>query len=116
MVVSGSIEASVYVQCQRCLGEMPFAIDANVHVAIVAGEDQARCLPKDLDPWTVVDSSADLYHLIEEEILLALPMVAYHQEQCVAHELFSSQEEGSGQEDVADNPFSVLEQLKDSPK
>lgn len=115
-VVEGRISATVYVQCQRCLGDLEQSVDAVVHVAIVAGEAQAKALPKDLDPWTVVDSSADLYHLIEEEILLALPMVAYHQNQCVEQSLYSSQQEGSEQQEPARNPFSVLEQLKGSPE
>jgi len=115
-VVIGQITATVSMQCQRCLGDTNVTVDANVNVGIVAGETQAKALPKDLDPWTVVDSSADLYHLIEEEILLALPMVAYHDELCVDQTLFSSDEQGSGQAGVADNPFSVLEQLKGSPK
>ena len=115
-VVEGQISALVYVQCQRCLGELEQSVTAQVNLALVAGEAQAKALPKDLDPWTVVDSSADLYHLIEEEILLALPMVAYHSEQCVEQALYSSKQEGSEQEEPARNPFSVLEQLKGSPE
>ncbi|BFM07152.1 YceD family protein [Halioxenophilus aromaticivorans] len=115
-VVDGQISATVYVQCQRCLGELEQSVHSDVHLALVAGEAQAQALPKDLDPWTVVDASADLYHLIEEEILLALPMVAYHQTQCVEPELYSSKHEGSEQEEPVRNPFSVLEQLKGSPE
>lgn len=116
-VVIGTVEAQVFVVCQRCMGEMPYLVKSNVHVALVAGEDQAKALPKDLDPWTVVDSSADFYHLIEEEILLALPMVAYHDHPCVEQSLFSSQEEADqGENTKVNNPFSVLEQLKGSPK
>ena len=116
LLVTGDIAAVVNLQCQRCLGDVEFSVVTDVTVAIVAGEEQAKALPGRLDPWLVTDASADLYNLIEEEILLALPMVAYHQNQCLDEDLYSAGEEESGQESKSDNPFSVLEQLKGSPK
>ncbi len=113
-VASGTINTEFSVVCQRCLGALPVSISSNVNVAITRDEADAKLLPKSLDPWVVDSENADLYELIEEEILLELPMAPYHDYECVPETMFSSGE--LIQETKKTNPFSVLEQLKGSPK
>jgi len=52
--------------------------------------------------------------MIEEELLLSLPAVAYHSEPCLDSKLYSSGKPVEVKE--TKNPFKVLEQLKSSPK
>ncbi|WP_317928805.1 YceD family protein [Halioxenophilus sp. WMMB6] len=115
-VVTGTVKADVLVLCQRCLSPMTYPVDTEVSLAIVPSEERAKELPKRLDPWFVTDNAADLYSLVEDEILLALPMVAYHQQACLKPEAYSSGDDSSDQKGEKPNPFSVLEQLKGSPK
>lgn len=116
-VIEGKASGSVELPCQRCLDNMAFAVEAKVHLGVVWSEDQAKSLPKYLDPVIHGEGHIDLYDLIEEELLLALPMVAYHEHACIDESLYHSGEavldEQKGQ---APNPFKVLEQLKGSPK
>ncbi len=116
--VTGSLEVDVELQCQRCLANTTYPVSISVNVAIVSTEEQVKMLPRTIDPWLVTEANADLYGLIEDEILLALPMVAYHPEPCIDKSLYTSSDDNinSGCEEESENPFSVLEQLKGSPR
>ena len=113
--LSGTAEATLSVTCQRCLEPTALKLDVELSLAIVWDEEHAAKLPKSLDPWITEEGAADLYHIIEEELLLELPMVAYHEEACVDQAAFSSGEEVVEPEPKR-NPFQVLEQLMGSPK
>ena len=62
-----------------------------------------------------------MYQVIEDELIISLPMVAYHDHSCIASYLLDN-ETPSGEDKVAAeqrklgqtkaNPFQVLEQLK----
>ncbi len=113
--LSGSAQAKLQVICQRCLEPLALELESQLAVAVVWDEEQATNLPKSLDPWILEEGVADLYEIIEEEILLNLPMVSYHEEACVDQSAFTSGEESTIPEEKP-NPFKVLEQLKGSPK
>lgn len=111
----GKASSTVEVVCQRCLDSMPLELEVEFNLAVVWDEDQAVALPKYLDPWIHGEGVADLYSVIEEELLLDLPMVSYHEVECVARERFQSGELVETPEPV-DNPFQMLKQLKGTPK
>ncbi|WP_086931328.1 YceD family protein [Agarilytica rhodophyticola] len=112
--VGGNISANLAYQCQRCLETMPAKpIEVSLAIAVVRSEEEAKQLPRALDPWVVLEEEADVYALIEEELLLASPVVSYHDYECVDSSLMSSGE--PAKEDVQEekhNPFSVLSSLK----
>lgn len=116
-LLTGSAEGAVILTCQRCLEPVTVPVACDIALAIVWDEEQAANLPKSLDPWIVAEEGAsDLYQMVEEELLLALPAVAYHSHMCVPEALYSS---GDGEVEAKtdkQNPFQVLEQLKGSPK
>lgn len=114
-VVSGKARADLMLICQRCLSPVSKPVECDISLAIVWTEEDARALPKHLDPWIVEDTSADFFEMVEEELLLNLPPVAYHEEQCVDPKLFHSGEPVVVKQEKK-NPFQVLEQLKSSPK
>lgn len=114
--VTGSLNGEVQITCQRCLDAMPLAIASDIDVGIVWDDDQAKALAKDVEPWLVGEDPEDLYGLVEDEILLALPYAAYHEEPCGPEwKDEDSAEQASNsdlQSDARENPFKVLEQLK----
>lgn len=112
IVIQGKIKSEIALTCQRCLEPVALPIDMSVNVAVVRNQDAAKQLPKSLDPWIVESESADLFELIEEEILLEVPIAPFHEHQCIPENLFSSGDEPK--ETPKSNPFSVLEQLKGS--
>ncbi len=64
--------------CQRCLFPMILRLEGASRVALVGSMAQADRLPADLEPVWVEGRSVDLAALIEEELLLALPLVPAH--------------------------------------
>ena len=112
--VSGKLHGTVELLCQRCLQAMPREVEAEIHWGIVWSEEQGKALPKDLDPVVQEGDELNLYEVLEDEILLNLPMVAYHDEECVARDRFHFGEDAEEADEQRENPFKVLEQLKGS--
>ena len=112
-IVTGHASAELVLVCQRCLEKVSVPVKSNISLGIVWDEEGAEALPEYLDPWITGEGIADLYEMIEVEMLLSLPKVAYHEEPCVDRQLFTS---GKPVEVKKPNPFQVLEQLKSSPK
>jgi uncharacterized protein len=112
-IVTGHASAELTLVCQRCLENVKVPVKSDISLGIVWDEEGAEALPEYLDPWITGEGIADLYDMIEVELLLSLPKVAYHEEFCVDRQLFTS---GKPVEVKKPNPFQVLEQLKSSPK
>jgi len=117
-VISGQLQVDVELQCQRCLDLMPVSLDCDVNLALVRDEEEARQLPGSYDPWISTEEQADLYALVEEEILLNLPYVVYHETPCgsALHADEKPQNDPLESSVVSDkpNPFQVLRQLKET--
>jgi uncharacterized protein len=114
-LVTGTAKADLCMECQRCLNPVSIPVESHIALALVWAEEDIQSLPKELDSWIVGEGLADFYEMIEEELLLSLPAVAYHEELCIDAQLFSSGEPVVVKQEKK-NPFQVLEQLKSSPK
>ncbi|MDG1694533.1 MAG: YceD family protein, partial [Porticoccaceae bacterium] len=77
-MVTGEASVCVDVICQRCLDIVNIEIKAAIALQVVWSEDHIANVAPDYEPWIVVDKIADLDVVIEDEILLALPIVNYH--------------------------------------
>jgi uncharacterized protein len=104
----------VTLECQRCLQPMtePLAVDR--HFRFVASEDEAARLDEESDDDVLALSHAfDLLALLEDELILALPLVPRHE---VCPEPLALADEGeAAQEEAAANPFAALAALKRPP-
>lgn len=113
-VVVGFARADLSLICQRCLEPVTVPVQSDISLGIVWDEEAANKLPPHFEPWIAGEGMADLYDMIEEELLLSLPAVAYHEELCIDSKLYSSGKPVEVKREK--NPFQVLEQLKSSPK
>lgn len=117
--LQGTITCETSVICQRCMEPMPLSIHADVHLGIVWDEIEAQQLPKAIDPLVLTeDELVNLNELVEEELLLNMPFVSYHEvDECSAAQSFTT---GTAEQEpvVAEkvSPFSVLESLKSTDK
>ncbi|NIB41229.1 nucleic acid-binding protein [Pseudomaricurvus alkylphenolicus] len=113
-LITGSAQCRLKVACQRCLEPVEINLAAELNLAIVWDEERAKQLPRALDGLILGEGQADLYTIIEDELLLNLPMVSYHEEECIEQTSFGEEVEEEASQ--TSNPFQVLEQLKGSPK
>jgi len=111
-MLEGKVVAKVELECQRCLGGLLIELEAPVSLTMAWDDEQARALPKTSDPWIVGEGEEDLHFALEEELLLAMPVVSYHEHDCIDKSLLSSNDEIDAEPALKANPFSVLEQLK----
>jgi len=130
-----AVHGSVWIECQRCLSPYSQHLDVDATYRIVATEAEADEYPLDDDEVEVIVGSRqfDLVDLIEEELLLSLPLVPKHDVCPEVHESLvsgfegaqgepeedaspDSQSTGSGAGKVSasgrPNPFASLEKLK----
>jgi uncharacterized protein len=123
--VTGQLEAPVVVQCQRCLQGMQLTLTSDFALGLVVSDEQARQLPRELEPVLIDDFSADLWQMIEDELLLVVPPYPVHdREDCPATAALEAHEPAGGdvQADTQDadatreNPFNVLADLKKKDK
>ena len=113
-VIEGSAGAAVKCECQRCGNPCELGLSADFHYT--ADEKKARDLGLE-DDYDFADpdefGELDIYNLVEDELILSLPMVIMHPEgEC-------EMPEGGvyGKivtENTESNPFAVLGKLKKS--
>ncbi len=107
ITITGEIETELTLICQRCLGEMKIPIHSHVNIGIIEDENELDMLDEDLDPFQTEEGKISVLKIIEDELLLGLPMSPLHDKaDCPAAE--SLQE----YQTVKQNPFAVLETLK----
>jgi len=118
VVIDLGVEADLVVTCQRCLEAMPHQLSAGNRLALVWSDAQAAALPRDLDPLIADDAQCDLWAVVEEELMLALPAFSYHDTEECRQSLTAYADPPPVEEAGTDapNPFGVLEQLKPGEK
>ena len=116
-IATVSVTAEVEVNCQRCLESMALTVQSENRLAIARDLELASQLPSRYEPWVVETEQGDLWALVEDELILSLPIVSLHEsEEC--NELLKDYRRPPSlpEEEAADNPFKVLEQLKPGNK
>lgn len=73
-VVEVSVEGAVMLICQRTLQPFLHKLESHSTVALVTSEDEAESLPEGLEPVLCEQGQVRLVELVEEEVLLALPL------------------------------------------
>ena len=105
------------LQCQRCLEAFEYRIAGDVNYGMVDNEARLKKLSDRYEPFLVVDDTVVLQDLIEEELIISLPLVPKHDlEQCKASLPIVAAFKDKEQQVVKENPFKVIETLKTKPK
>ena len=107
-------EADLPLTCQRCMGPMTVPVRIDRHFVFMPDEAAAAALDDESeDDVLELTLALDLHALIEDELLMALPLVPRH-ETCPGEVKLSAQDEAfdaAGAEKP--NPFAVLAALKE---
>ena len=111
----GHLDAEVEVVCQRCMDPVGLELSTDFKLGIVTTDTQAENLPSDYEPLLVEISPIALSEIIEDELILAIPIVAMHAEgDCSTEvkEILKKIPENNETVEEKESPFSVLEKLK----
>ncbi len=99
--------------CQRCMGAAATAVEVDQWYRFVASEDIAMAEDdQSEEDLLVIAPQFDLLAVLEDELLMALPLVPMH-ETCPVNPVFSAGESELGQQEQAKpHAFAALAQLK----
>lgn len=106
--VSLQVEGRLDLTCQRCLSGMPFELAVDSRIVMVKDEDALPDLEEEVEGIDAIvqPERLNIAELVEEEVLLALPLVAVHPEgECKA----DREAEAAL---VKEHPFATLQKLK----
>ena len=113
VVLTGDAKVSVTLECQRCGKSFPHQVYTQYCFSPIVKDEQAEALPEAYEPIQVNEfGEIDLLALVEDEIILALPVVPVHDSE---HCEVSEADMVFGQlpdEAQKPNPFAVLASLK----
>ncbi len=105
--LTGRLEARLRVACQRCLGPMDLAFATDVRLLLLRPGEPVAGLAPEVEAL-MVDRPLRLSELVEDELLLVMPMIPMHPvEACAARNFLKSAP-------PADKPLSGLGRLKRS--
>jgi len=74
----GSVSGSVWLVCQRCLAEFETRLESPLRIAFVDNDADAATVPEDYEAVMVDAGRLTLADFVEDELLLALPLVPMH--------------------------------------
>ena len=77
MTVQGTLNATLPVECQRCCQPMELVLGASPRLVVVS-EEEAEHLDEENEPLVLSGEPLHLGQLIEEEILLQIPLIPRH--------------------------------------
>jgi uncharacterized protein len=107
------VDAVATLQCQRCLEPFEQALNSTARLAFVASDDDAALVPEGYEAMPAADGQADLAALVEDELLLSLPIVALHGSgtPCAAETGHRGRETREPAEAKTHRPFAQLQEL-----
>jgi uncharacterized protein len=112
--MQGHFTTTLSLSCERCMQELTLSVEVDTLLGIVRHEKLAENLSDQYEPWVIEEHDvADPASVVEDELILALPLVPKHDYDCLPEEAwFSGDKEEEKQADKADSPFAVLSALK----
>lgn len=112
VIVDVTVSTALRLECRRCLQTLTYPVDIAVQLAVVEESEVAETLPDNYEPLLLVDSEVSLVSLIEDEILLSLPVLASHPEgEC---DVVLPTDTVDSEIDKRKNPFEVLKKFRES--
>lgn len=112
--LKGHLETKLLLQCQRCMEPFIYEIMSDFGLGIVSTLDEANALPERYEPAMAKEGHLALRELIEDEIILNLPIIPKHEpEDCKVKLPFADL---AVEKSKGENPFHVLESLKHKDK
>ncbi|MDX1443191.1 MAG: YceD family protein [Gammaproteobacteria bacterium] len=126
--ITGTVEATLPLTCQRCLDPVEVPVYGEFSLVVVATPEESDGVPEDAEPLILEKGpQVSVHEMVEDELILALPVIARHENiedcgprgriladvQAEAAVADDKEEEISEEpEERKENPFEVLKKLK----
>jgi uncharacterized protein len=102
VLLQGELNATLHLQCQRCLEPMPWTLHAPFEVLLLAEDPQSQ---GGLEYALLEQGRLNLWQTLEDEVMLALPFAPRHDPACPPME-------GEMPAPATASPFAVLAQWR----
>jgi uncharacterized protein len=102
-VAEVAVVADVMLLCQRCLAPLKWPVNSSGRAALVATAAEAERVPETLETVLAPEHRISTRDLVEEELLLALPLVPRHEDDSCAGDRAGA--------DETHRPFAQLSEL-----
>ena len=79
-IIESQIETRLILECQRCFKAVDIEISNRSLLGVVHNKDESDALPSEYEPLQLEDDTATIEELIEDELLLSIPLSALHSE------------------------------------
>lgn len=105
--ITGDYKVTVTLRCQRCLEAMEITLANPINLGLVATGMETDSQSEDYEPLVIEEKEIALMPLVEDELLLGLPMSPMHaMEECPAAKVIQDMAPEKA------SPFAVLKNLK----
>ncbi len=104
------VKADLALECQRTLETFIHPVEVDTRLGLIDNEHQEAGLPQGVEPLLLDDGSLRPAAVIEDELLLALPLVPVKPGSRLPE--FDAGESPAEEADEKHNPFAVLGKLK----
>jgi len=110
-VAEVTLKGTAHLVCQRCLGPLDVGVEAATEVGLISNEADMNRVPEELEPVLAPGGRISVGELVEEELLLTLPIVPLHADTdpCVASA--SAPLAKNEHEEETQRPFEQLAEL-----
>ena len=106
----GKVEASLQLICQRCMKPMKHKASGQFEFGLMTKEGYEDKLPVDVDPYLLEGDEQLVVEILEDELLLSIPISVTHSNDC--SEFLNKQDEERRLEREKSHPFAALRDLK----
>jgi len=85
--IHGEMQAEIELVCQRCMADMLYPLHESFDLMLIESEAEMALVPETHEPWIANALHLNVLELIEEQLLLAMPLIPKHadESECVRH-------------------------------
>ncbi len=85
-LITGNVSTAVTLDCQICLGEFLEEVSCEINTVVVEELNELFDLDQDQAAFVAVGKYVSLQDIVEDELMVAMPMVPKHRNGCAGYD------------------------------